>query len=147
MRNSVTIWLLSLVFTLAGCGVVDKIYEDCARDDCVPDHLLMDTQGRHGMFTPAPVFLDTPKDFSISIPEFETLEQTATREGRQKRKASYDQGFRDGCNTSLGITGSGLLRNHGFSYDVNRGIEDQEYYKGYRIGTIACVYYVDYDIL
>lgn len=60
---------------------------------------------------------------------------------------SYDQGFRDGCNTAIGITGSGMHRTYGFEYDVNRGIEDKEYYRGFRMGTSACVYYLDVDVL
>ena len=55
----------------------------------------------------------------------------------------FSIGFRHGCNTALGIMGSGFLRLHGFEYDINRGIENQEYYRGYRHGTDACVYHVD----
>lgn len=67
--------------------------------------------------------------------------------GLPEGDSSYDKGFRDGCHTAIGITGEALQRIHGFEYDVNRGIEDKEYYKGYRMGTVACVYYLDYDIL
>ena len=55
----------------------------------------------------------------------------------------FSLGFRHGCNTALGIMGSGMLRFHGFEYDINKGIENQEYYRGYRMGTDSCVYHVD----
>lgn len=81
--------------------------------------------GFHSTFTPAPMFIKLPEDDS-----------------------EYGQGFRDGCNTALGITGSGFVRSaHGFHYDVNRGIESREYYRGYRTGTVACVYHIDPSIL
>ena len=60
---------------------------------------------------------------------------------------SYCQGFRDGCNTAVGIIGSGLLRMHPFAYDINRGIEDRDYYRGQRTGYNYCTYYVDSEPL
>ena len=79
--------------------------------------------GRHGLFTPSPMFMNLPQDDS-----------------------DYSQGFRDGCNQAISITGSGLMRMHGWQYDVNRGIENKDYYSGFRAGTSACVYYLDYEI-
>lgn len=61
---------------------------------------------------------------------------------------SYSQGFRDGCTTYLGAAGaSGLRMAHGYAYDANRGIEDRDYYIGYRMGVDHCTYYVDIDPL
>jgi hypothetical protein len=59
----------------------------------------------------------------------------------------YSQGFRDGCNTAMGNTGSGYLRSHGFAYDVHRGLEDADYYRGYKIGNNYCTYYVNFSPL
>ncbi len=61
--------------------------------------------------------------------------------------SSFGDGVRDGCNQSIGITGSGLLRFHDFAYDPNRGLEDPEYYAGYRLGHVNCSYYIDRDVL
>ena len=83
------------------------------------------TYGRHQMWTPEPMGMS-------GLPDGDD---------------SYSQGFRDGCNVSLGIVGSGMLRAHGFAYDVNRGIEDRKYYRGYRLGNNYCMYYVDRDPL
>ncbi len=52
-------------------------------------------------------------------------------------------GFRDGCNSSLGNIGSGMLQARPFSLDVNRGIEDKQYYEGYRTGANYCTYFLD----
>lgn len=76
--------------------------------------------GKLTRFTPQALYVTTPGDDS-----------------------EFTVGFRHGCNTALGIMGSGMLRFHGFEYDINRGIENQEYYRGYRAGTDACVYHVD----
>ncbi len=55
--------------------------------------------------------------------------------------SSYSQGVRDGCTQAVGIGGEGLTRIYGFAYDVNRGIEDREYYRGYVIGQNHCTYF------
>ena len=81
--------------------------------------------GRHTTWTPTDIFMD-------NIPD-----------GHD----SYSQGFRDGCNTAYGNIGSGLLQSHAVGLDPNRGIEDQEYYLGYRMGYNYCTYYLDPDPL
>lgn len=60
-------------------------------------------------------------------------------------ESPFGQGVRDGCNQMTGVTGSGLQRLHGFAYDVNRGIADDEYYEGYQFGAMNCHYYLDRD--
>lgn len=58
---------------------------------------------------------------------------------------AYSQGWRDACQTFVGIVGSGMLRNQPFAYDPERGVNDKEYYKGWRDGIAYCTYYTDYD--
>jgi len=82
------------------------------------------TKGKHGMFTPHPAFLELPQGDD-----------------------SYSQGFRDGCNTFLGSVSEAGVRGHSFAYDVNRGIEDRDYYIGYRIASDICTYFSDVDPL
>lgn len=81
--------------------------------------------GKHKWDTPAPLFLR-------GIPQGDD---------------SYSLGFRDGCNTMMGVIGSGMLRMHEFSQDINRSIEDKDYYLGYRLGQNYCTYYIDNDPL
>jgi len=85
--------------------------------------LFMDDEGRRGLFTPRPFQMR-------GIPQGDD---------------SYSRGFRDGCNISIGMIGSGLHRMDGFGYDPNRGIEDKDYYLGYRTGDFYCAYYLDSD--
>ena len=87
--------------------------------------LFMDEKGRWGLLTPRPHQLS-------NIPDGDD---------------SFSQGFRDGCNTAVGIIGTGLLRSHASTYDVDRALEDDEYYKGYREGSTYCTYYMDTDPL
>lgn len=82
------------------------------------------TKGKHHFWTPAPPWLRIP-------------------EGDD----SYSQGVRDGCNTFLETVGETGLKMHNFAYDVNRGIEDRDYYIGFRMGMDYCTYYVDVDPL
>ena len=57
---------------------------------------------------------------------------------------SYSVGFRDGCDSSLGIVGGGTVAStNDFSMDANRGIEDRDYYEGYQMGANYCTYYLD----
>ncbi len=56
---------------------------------------------------------------------------------------SYSLGFRDGCNTGIGLVGSAMLQNHDFSYDAARALEDKDYAQGFRAGQGYCVGYVD----
>jgi len=58
---------------------------------------------------------------------------------------AYSQGWRDACQTFVGIVGSGMLRMQPFAYDPERGVKDKEYYKGWRDGLSYCTYYTDYD--
>jgi hypothetical protein len=57
----------------------------------------------------------------------------------------YAQGWRDACQTFVGIIGSGMLKMEPFAYDPERGVYDKEYYKGWRDGITYCTYYTDYD--
>lgn len=74
----------------------------------------------------------TPRGLYLSLPDDDT---------------DFSLGFRHGCNTSQGILGDGLLRLHGFDYDINRGIENQDYYIGYRTGADACAYHLSSGII
>ena len=56
----------------------------------------------------------------------------------------YSVGFRDGCDSSLGMAGAGPVGStNNFSFDPNRGIEDKKYYDGYRMGANYCLYFLD----
>lgn len=81
--------------------------------------------GKQSLMTPTPFFLN---------PSFRNFADD---------DSDYSDGFRHGCNTALGIMGTGMLRFHGFEYDVNRGIENKNYYRGYKTGMSACTYHVD----
>ncbi len=83
------------------------------------------SKGRHSYFSGQPLFM-------ANLPQGDD---------------SYSQGVRDGCNTAVGQIGSGYLRSFGMAYDPNRGLEDQDYYMGYRIGNNYCTYYLDPDPL
>ncbi len=76
--------------------------------------------GRHGLFTPKPFFM-------AGLPQGDD---------------SYSIGMRDGCNTAVGTIGSSMLRNHELSLDVNRGIEDRQYYLGYNTGWNFCTFHL-----
>lgn len=89
---------------------------------CAQTHL---NGGRMGMFTPRPMFLG-------KMPQGDD---------------SFSVGIRHGCNTALGIVGSAMLRTHGWQYDVNKGIEDREYYRGVRLGTRYCMMHLSRDVL
>ncbi len=56
---------------------------------------------------------------------------------------SFSEGWRDGCNTYMGFTGSGLLQMRGFTYDIERSLKDKPYAAGYREGANICMYYND----
>lgn len=57
---------------------------------------------------------------------------------------SYSVGFRDGCDSSLGMGGAGMVSaTNDFTYDANRGIEDKKYYEGYRSGANYCLFFLD----
>jgi hypothetical protein len=57
-------------------------------------------------------------------------------------KSPWGDGWRDGCKGAIGIPGEGAIRFNKYQYDVNRGIEDKEYYAGFRAGTDTCVFYI-----
>lgn len=53
---------------------------------------------------------------------------------------SYSVGFRDGCNTYMGIIGTSVLQFKEFRQDNARMIEDQMYATGYEDGRNHCTY-------
>lgn len=63
--------------------------------------------------------------------------------------SSYSQGLRDGCNTALGSNGVGpMSASYADMYmDVNRNVNDTDYYKGRTLGFNYCTYYTDPDPL
>lgn len=76
---------------------------------------------KFGTFSPMPFFMrDIPQDNS-----------------------SFSTGFRDGCNTYLGFAGSGLVQMRGFTYDIERSLNDRQYAAGFREGANLCLYYTD----
>lgn len=58
----------------------------------------------------------------------------------------FSVGFRDGCQTGSGIIGESVMRVYGMSYDVEKGIENQQYYKGYKTGFNTCVFVFSHGI-
>lgn len=56
---------------------------------------------------------------------------------------SFSIGWREGCNTYLGFTGSGFLQMRSYTYDVNRSLTDKMYAAGFREGASYCMYYTD----
>ena len=58
---------------------------------------------------------------------------------------SYNEGVRDGCQTYMGILGSGTLRNLETKMDGYRLTEDQEYLRGYVDGSSYCTFALDWD--
>jgi len=112
-----------------GCSALilsacDVIIDSVIEEDTSATRMIMGTGNKPGYLTPLPIFLEMPE-----------------------HEGEYGEGFRDGCITALGTTGFGVIRNNDFKYDPNRGIENREYYQGFRMGSTACVYYMDYDIL
>ncbi len=58
----------------------------------------------------------------------------------------YSRGFRAGCSSFTRTVGSGLLRMYDSDmYDPEEGIENNEYYAGYRIGSYYCTQYLDVE--
>lgn len=56
---------------------------------------------------------------------------------------SFSVGWRDGCNTYLGFTGSGLIETRSFTFDINRSLSDKQYAAGFREGASMCMYFTD----
>lgn len=56
---------------------------------------------------------------------------------------SFSVGWRDGCSTYLGFTGSGLIEAREFAFDINRSLSDKQYAAGFREGASLCMYYTD----
>ena len=88
-----------------------------------------DHTGKHGGLTPLPLFLEIPD------------------EDEEGRNSEYIQGFRDGCNTGMGISGTGMLRFHKNEYRADAAMVSKDYYKGYRMGHNACLFYTDWNPL
>lgn len=59
---------------------------------------------------------------------------------------SYSQGIRDGCETFMGIVGSGALRLLPSKIDGFRLTEDPAYARGFVDGQTYCTHYMDWDI-
>ena len=59
---------------------------------------------------------------------------------------SYSQGFRDGCETYLGIVGAGALRLLPEHVDGWRLTEDRVYARAFADGGTYCTFYLDWDI-
>lgn len=53
---------------------------------------------------------------------------------------SYSQGFRDGCETYVGMQGTGFVQMKEYSWDNNRMISDPMYNKGIVDGRNYCTY-------
>ncbi len=88
---------------------------------------LKENFGRHGPLTPGPFFMK-------GIPQGDD---------------DYSQGFRDGCNTGHGIIGTGMMSAtyDDTYYDIDKSIENNDYYKGRTIGFNYCTYYNDVNPL
>jgi len=56
---------------------------------------------------------------------------------------SFSIGFRDGCNTYMGIIGTGPLQLKTYQVDNMRALEDDQYNKGFNNGRNYCTYYLD----
>lgn len=79
------------------------------------------TPTKFGTFSPMPFYLrDIPQDDS-----------------------SFSVGFRDGCNTYIAFSGSGLTQMRDFTYDIDRSLKDRQYAAGFREGANLCLYYSD----
>jgi len=60
---------------------------------------------------------------------------------------SYSKGFRDGCNTYLGIIGVGPVQLHGYEIDNTQVLEDATYNKGISDGRQYCTHFLDPAII
>ena len=78
-----------------------------------------------------------PKEFGTSSPMPQLLRNIP--DGQD----SFSVGWRDGCNTYLGFSGSGFVQMRGFTYDINRSLKDKQYTSGFREGANLCMYYTD----
>lgn len=56
---------------------------------------------------------------------------------------SYSVGFRDSCNTYLGIIGVGPEQLHGYQIDNSRVLVDAAYNKGMLDGRSYCTHFLD----
>lgn len=59
----------------------------------------------------------------------------------------YSQGVRDGCNTAIGVLGTGPITTmyDDIYYDFDKTVNDSDYYKGRTLGFNYCSYYQDPD--
>lgn len=62
-----------------------------------------------------------------------------------KGEDAYSQGVRDGCQTYMGIMGSGTLRTLDPKIDGYRMSKDPEYLRGYVDGGEYCTFALDWD--
>lgn len=58
---------------------------------------------------------------------------------------SYSEGFRAGCNTMLGIVGTGYLRSLRINVDGYRMVEDKLYTRGWSDGANFCTFSLNYE--
>ena len=58
---------------------------------------------------------------------------------------NYSQGVRDGCQTYMGIMGSGMLRSLDSKIDGYRMTDDPDYLRGYVDGGEYCTFALDWD--
>ena len=58
---------------------------------------------------------------------------------------SYSEGFRAGCNTMLGIVGTGYLRTLKINVDGYRMVEDKLYTRGWSDGANFCTFSLNYE--
>lgn len=58
---------------------------------------------------------------------------------------SYSEGFRAGCNTMLGLVGTGYLRTLKINVDGHRMVEDKLYTRGWSDGANFCTFSLNYE--
>lgn len=58
---------------------------------------------------------------------------------------SYSQGYRDGCETFVGIVGTGVLRMLPSTIDGWRLTSDSVYARGFSDASSHCTFYLDWD--
>lgn len=86
---------------------------------------LAEHYGIHSVWTPRPSYLgQLPNDDS-----------------------DYSQGIRDGCNTAISVVGSGVPGQFydDTYFDIDKSVNNQDYYRGRVTGFNYCTYFIDPD--